>query len=106
MARHTQVTNALTNPSGRLCLTDRRRRSILASTTPRATIRAMRELARRALSGGALGLWAGALGGALAGLVEAVSAWSAAAQYLPDAPGRFALLAFLAALEGLFGALV
>src|SRR5437773_5062735 len=39
-------------------------------------------------SGWALGLWSGALGGALAGLTEGVSAWNGAAQYLPRAGER------------------
>jgi arylsulfatase A-like enzyme len=66
----------------------------------------MPSLPRRLGSGWALGLWSGALGGALAGLTEGVAAWNAAAQYLPGAGGRFVLILFLIAIEGLFGALL
>jgi len=61
---------------------------------------------RRIAQGCALGLWAGATGGALAGLVEGVSAWSPAGQYLAGAGARLGLLVFLCALEGLAGALI
>src|SRR5262245_50280306 len=66
----------------------------------------MPSLARKLRKGWALGLWSGALGGALAGLTEAVSAWNGAAQYLPGAGGRFGLILFLIAIEGLFGAIL
>jgi arylsulfatase A-like enzyme len=66
----------------------------------------MTVLARRTASGWALGLWAGLLGGALAGMAEGVMAWNASAQYLPGAGGRLQLLVFLCALESLFGAIL
>src|SRR5262249_37797026 len=66
----------------------------------------MPSLGRKLRKGWALGLWSGALGGALAGLTEAVSAWNGAAQYLPSAVGAFGLILFLIAIEGLFGAIL
>src|SRR5262245_49011928 len=51
----------------------------------------MPALAPKTASGWALGLWSGAVGGALAGLTEGVSAWNAAASYLPKVGGRFGL---------------
>src|SRR5262245_22986797 len=65
----------------------------------------MAPLVRTVGKGCALGLWAGAAGGAIAGLVEALAAWKPAAQYLPGMGGRLRLLAFLCALEGGAGAL-